>query len=89
MESPVCRENVDDAVEITADTPRLAWTSDAGSFKSPTASSMPSEASCVAFSEAADRTSARTSLPRCLKARQISMPNKPVAPITSIIVTFL
>src|SRR5215469_10337877 len=43
IESPGCRDNVDDAVEITPSTPRQAAASDCGSFKSPTHNSTPDD----------------------------------------------
>src|SRR5271163_1830551 len=61
IESPACRERVDDAVEITASTRLQAATRDSGSFRSPKHNSTPNDLSASSFSlELVGRTSALT-----------------------------
>src|SRR6516165_3505477 len=65
IESPGCRDNVDDAVETTPSTPRQAAAIDCGSFKSPTHNSTPDDRrSSILSLEAVTRTSALTASPR-------------------------
>src|SRR5438552_12151790 len=61
IESPGCRDKVEDAVEITAFTPRQAATIESGSFRSPTHNSAPDDRKASIFSfELVARTSAFT-----------------------------
>src|ERR1035438_5934024 len=88
IESPACRDKVDDAVEMTAFTPLQAPASEPVSFKSPTHSSTPHFSRDATFSgELVVRTSALTFSPRFANRRQISVPSRPVAPTTRIILT--
>src|ERR1051326_7992607 len=90
IESPSCRETVDDAVEITALAPRHAAVSDSLSFRSPRTSSAPRLFRRVAVSGlAVARTSALTGLRRSPSRRQISPPSMPVAPTTRFILPSL
>src|SRR4051812_30141399 len=86
MESPACRVKVEEAVEMTAFTPRHAAAIDSGSFRSPTHNSAPDLRRASTFSlELVSRTSALTDSPRPMSLWQISLPTKPVAPATRII----
>src|ERR1700693_2059971 len=88
IESPGWRERVDEAVEINADIPWQAARIWAGSFKSPMASSQPSDFNALTLSGLeVFRTSALTGLPSVLKRSQTRVPSRPVAPTTRIIVT--
>src|ERR1019366_6104511 len=86
IESPACREKVEDAVEITASTPRHALLREPGSFRSPTHNSAPHDRRVPNFSLAlVARTSARTFSPRRASFWHTSFPTRPVAPATRII----
>src|ERR1700722_5612057 len=83
IESPTCRERVEDAVEITASTPRHAPASEPVSFRSPTNTSTPHPRKDSTFSlELVGRTSALTFSPWLASRRQISLPTMPVEPTT-------
>jgi hypothetical protein len=86
IESPACRERVEDAVEITASTPRHALLREPRSFRSPTHNSAPHDRRVSNFSLAlVARTSARTLSPRLASYGHTSFPTRPVAPATRII----
>jgi hypothetical protein len=86
IESPGWRVSVDEAVEMTAFTPRHAATIDCGSFRSPMHSSAPADRNFSILSgELVGRTSALTRSPRLLSRWQTSFPTKPVAPTTRTI----
>src|ERR1019366_10717318 len=85
IESPGCRVKVEDAVEITAFTPRQAAAIDWGSFRSPTHNSTPDDRRASIFSfELVPRPSAFTWSPRLVSLWQTSLPTRPVAPTTRI-----
>ena len=85
IESPACRDRVEDAVEITASTPRQAPANESGSLRSPTHTSTPRLLRSATFSvELVARTSALTFSPRQDSLWQISLPTMPVAPTTRI-----
>src|SRR6267142_4213415 len=87
MESPSCLDIVDDAVEMTALTPRHAASSDPWSFRSPRTCSAPMLFKCATRSGLdVPRTRARSGFPRWVTRRQISAPRRPVAPTTRIMV---
>src|ERR1039458_6038518 len=86
MESPGWRDNVAEAVEITASTPRHAAASESESFRSPTHNSTPDDWRAAILSrELVPRTSALTFSPRRASFPQTSHPTKPVAPTTRTI----
>src|ERR1700730_5561859 len=90
MESPACRESVDEAVETTVSTPRQAVRSDSGSLRSPVAGSIPQAVRSTIFSgELVGRTNALTRSPRSANRRQTSRPRRPVPPTTRIILCLL
>src|SRR5580658_258652 len=83
IESPTCRERVEDAVEMTASTPRHAPASKLVSFRSPTNTSTPHPRKDASFSlELVGRTSALTFSPCFVSRWQISLPTIPVEPTT-------
>src|ERR1035437_3623715 len=86
MESPAWRDNVEDAVEITAFTPRQAAAIESGSFRSPTHNSTPHVCRvAILSSELVPRTSALTFSPRRASFSQTALPTRPVAPTTRTI----
>src|ERR1700733_14812288 len=86
IESPACRDKVEDAVEITASTPRQATASEPGSFRSPTQTSTPHlRRHSTLSAELVSRMSPLTFSPRLASLWQISLPTKPGAPTTRII----
>src|SRR5580700_6450280 len=74
MESPAWRDNVEDAVEITAFTPRQAAAIESGSFRSATHNSTPDDwrAAILSF-ELVPRTSALTFSPLRANFSQTSL----------------
>src|ERR1035441_1941249 len=85
IESPACREKVEDAVEITASTPRHALLREPGTFRSPAHNSAPHDRRVSSFSLAlVARTSARTFSPCPASFWHTSFPSRPVAPATRI-----
>src|ERR1019366_4250284 len=86
MESPGWRDDVADAVEITASTPRQAAATESGSFRSPMHNSTPHDCRAAILSfELVLRTSALTFSPRRASFSQTALPTRPVAPITTTI----
>src|SRR5271157_1126162 len=86
MESPAWRDLVEDAVEITAFTPRHVAAIESRSFRSPTRNSTPHECRAAVLSfELVPRTSALTFSPRLASLSQTSLPTRPVAPTTRTI----
>jgi len=86
MESPGWRDDVADAVEIIASTPRQAAATESGSFRSPTHNSTPDACRAAILSfELVARTSALTFSARRASFPQTSLPTKPVAPTTRTI----
>src|SRR4029453_687977 len=84
--SPCCWERIAVGVVMTAAVPAQAQPNEAHSFRSPSTSLPPSRLSVSFFAGSeVDRTMARNGLPADARRRQISVPSKPVAPITSVI----
>src|SRR5207237_3046297 len=81
IESPSCRDNVEDAVDTTASAPRHASSRDRRSFRSPGTRSAPMLRKCPTFSGSdVSLTNALTGFPRSASRLQIWLPKLPVAP---------